>query len=361
MRIAQIAPIAESVPPELYGGTERVVSWLTEELVRLGHQVTLFASGDSVTRAHLVPCRERALRLDPSVKNPYPHQIMMFEPVLQRATEFDILHFHTELLHFPIFREFRHRSVTTLHYRIDQPDLVHFFNAYPDMHLVAISDSHCAPLGRRPRVTTIHHGLPEGHFSFAPHPAGRYLAFLGRISPDKGVDRAIEIASRAGFPLKIAAKVDIADRDYWRDVIEPMVRSSPNVEYVGEVNENEKTELLGNALGLLFPIDWPEPFGLVLIEAMACGTPIVAWPNGAVPEVIDDGVCGFLVDTIEGAVAAVAKLPDLDRAAVRAAFERRFTAERMARDYLRLYGHIASQAGDGAMSAGRPRAAASPI
>lgn len=360
MRIAQIAPIAESVPPERYGGTERVVSWLTEELVRQGHQVTLFASGDSVTKANLVPCRDRALRLDPSVENPYPHQIMMFEPVLQRAAGFDILHFHTELLHFPMFRAFRHRSVTTLHYRIDQPDLVHFFNAYSDMHLVAISDSHRVPLGQRRHVTTIHHGLPMGLFSFAPHPSGRYLAFLGRISPDKGVDRAIEIASRAGLPLRIAAKVDIADRDYWRDAIEPMISANPLVEYLGEVNEAEKVAFLGNAIGLLFPINWPEPFGLVMIEAMACGTPVIAWPRGSVPEVIEDGVSGFIVDTIEGGVEAVARLPRLDRAAVRAAFERRFTAERMASEYLHLYRKIIEET-EMRLAARPPQAIASHI
>ena len=359
MRIAQIDPLAESVPPRLYGGTERVISWLTEELVRQGHEVTLFASGDSVTNAELVPCGDRALRLDPGVENPYPHEIMMFEPVLERAAEFDVLHFHTELLHFPMFHGFRHRALTTLHYRIDQPDLVHFFNSYADMHLVTISDSHRAPIAQRQRVTTIHHGLPAGLFPFEPHPSGKYLAFLGRISPDKGVERAIEIAARAGLPLKIAAKVDIADQSYWHDVVEPLISAHRSVEYLGEVDDDKKTQLLTNALGLLFPIDWPEPFGLVMIEAMACGTPVIAWSRGSVPEVIEDGVSGHIVDTIDAAAAAVRRLPSLDRASVRQAFERRFTAERMAQDYLRVYRQIIAQAEQGPIRAGRSVAAAS--
>jgi glycosyltransferase involved in cell wall biosynthesis len=344
MKIAQIAPIAESVPPTLYGGTERVISWLTEELVRDGHEVTLFASGDSVTSAKLVPLRKRALRLDPEVENPYPHQIMMFEPVLALAGEFDVLHFHTELLHFPIFGAYRRRALTTLHYRLDQSDLVQFFNAYPDMHLVTVSEHQRKPLGQRPRVSTIHHGLPQDLMALEPSPSGDYLVFLGRTSPDKGIDRAIEIATRAGLRLRIAAKIDAADRDYWNDVVEPMIRGRPDIEFLGEIGDEDKKRLLADALGLLFPIDWPEPFGLVMIEAMACGTPVIARTRGAVPEVIEHGISGFLIDTVEEAVEAVGQLHRLDRRLVRKAFERRFTAARMAADYLDVYRHIIAAA-----------------
>ncbi len=337
MKIAQIAPLAESVPPRLYGGTERIVSYLTEELVRQGHDVTLFASGDSLTSARLVPCAATALRLNPSVRDPLPYHVMLLEEVRRRADEFDVLHFHIDLLHFPLMREFGERTVTTLHGRLDLPDLQPFYRTFPEMPLVSISDDQRRPMPPVNWVGTVHHGLPQDLLAFNPAPRGGYLAFLGRISPEKGPERAIEIAARAGLPLKIAAKVDPADEAYWRQVVEPLVRAHPNVEYVGEVNERQKAAFLGDALALLFPIDWPEPFGLVMIEAMACGTPVIAFRRGSVPEVIEHGRSGLIVDDVDGAVDAVGLVGGLDRAEVRACFEQRFSVERMARDYLAIY------------------------
>lgn len=336
MKIAQIAPLAESVPPRLYGGTERIVSYLTEELVRLGHDVTLFASGDSLTTAELVPASAKALRLNPDVRDPIPHELILLEHVRQRAHEFDILHFHIDLIHFPLIRDIAGKTVTTLHGRLDLPDLLPFYSMFSEIPVVSISNSQRKPLPMANFVGTVLHGLPKNLLPFSSKGDG-YLAFLGRISPEKRPDRAIEIAVKAGMPLKIAAKIDKVDEAYWNSEIRPLVERYDNVEYIGEVNEAGKASFLGNAAGLLFPIDWPEPFGLVMIEAMACGTPVIAFPCGSVPEVIDNGVSGFIVDSIDEAVRMVGKLPELDRATVRATFEARFTSNRMATDYLELY------------------------
>lgn len=343
MKIAQVAPLFESVPPKLYGGTERIVSYLTEELVRRGHEVTLFASGDSVTAAELVPCCDRALRLHPTIRNGYPYMILQLEKVMQRAAEFDILHFHVEHLHLPLVRDFQLRTVTTFHGRTDYSEMLPLYDSYPDLPLAFISNDQRAAMPERRRAATIHNALPRDLLAFGGREAGDYLAFLGRISPDKGPDKAIEVASRAGLPLKIAAKIDAADQKYWDEAIAPLVDANPEVEYVGELDERQKAAFLGNARALVFPITWREPFGLVMIEAMACGTPVVAWRRGAVPEVIEEGVSGFVVDNIDSAVEAVRRSHTLDRVAVRQAFERRFTAERMAEDYLRLYRSLLSE------------------
>jgi glycosyltransferase involved in cell wall biosynthesis len=338
MKIAQIAPLSESVPPRLYGGTERVVSYLTEEQVRQGHEVTLFASGDSHTAAKLVRCSDMALRLNPAVKDHLPYHIVMMDEVRQRADDFDVLHFHTDLLHFPFVRDLAGRTVSTVHGRLDLPDLRPFFVAFQEVPLVSISREQRRALPRHLNwVGNVYHGLPRDLLPFNSNPTGDYLAFLGRISPEKRPDRAIEIAARAGLPLKIAAKVDRVDQAYWDKLIAPMVKSYPNVEFVGEINEHEKADFLGNARALLFPIDWPEPFGLVTIEAMACGTPVIAFRAGAVPEVIDDGLSGFVIRNVDEAVKALSRLDTLDRRKVRAVFEHRFTVERMAKDYLRIY------------------------
>ncbi|HZO04053.1 MAG TPA: glycosyltransferase family 4 protein [Burkholderiales bacterium] len=340
MKIAQIAPLAESVPPRLYGGTERVVSYLTEELVRLGHDVTLFASGDSSTSARLVACSPRALRLDERVKDALPHHLLMIERVRSRAHEFDVLHFHIEHVHLPLFRSFARKSVTTLHGRLDLPDLVPLYREFDDMPLVSISDAQRRPLAHANWVGTVYHGLPAPVCPYNPAPRGQYLAFLGRVSPEKGLERAIEIARRAGKRLRIAAKVDRTEVGYWRSRILPLL-SDPLVEFIGEVNEEQKPTLLGNAAALLFPVDWPEPFGLAMIEAMSCGTPVIAWPNGSVPEIVEHGVNGFVVDSVEKAVAAVHDIPRIDRAQVRRRFDERFSAARMTRDYLGVYRSLA--------------------
>ena len=333
MKIAQIAPLIESVPPKLYGGTERIVSYLTEELVRQGHDVTLFASADSCTSAQLAPCADRALRLNRAVEDPLPHHLLMIEEVRRRADEFDVLHFHIDMLHLPFVRDIGPPSVTTLHGRQDLPDLQPFYGVFHDVPLVSISNDQRRPLPFVNWMGTVYHGLPRDLLQ-PGRSHGGYLAFLGRISPEKRPDRAIEIAVHAGLPLKIAAKVDNADREYWKQVIEPLVRANPNVEFIGEVNEREKADFLGDALALLFPIDWPEPFGLVMIEAMACGTPVIGFRCGSVPEIIDDGISGVIVDTVDAAVEAVRNIEKIDRALVRQCFERRFSGERMARDYL---------------------------
>ena len=339
MRIAQIAPLAESVPPRLYGGTERVVAYLTEELVRLGHDVTLFASGDSQTSAELVPCAPRALRLA-GVQDPVPHYTLMLETVRRRAAEFDVLHFHVEHLHLPLFQPHARKTVTTLHARLDREPLAALYRQFSDMPLVSVSHGQRLPLPHANWVATVHHGLAREICPFNPafHPAtrGGYFAFLGRVSPEKGLARAIEIARRAGARLRIAAKIDPTDTEYFDSVLKPRL-GEPGIEFIGEVDEADKPAFLGNALALLFPIDWPEPFGLAMIEAMSCGTPIIAWPCGSVPEVVEDGTTGFVVDSIEAAVAALEKVPRLDRSRVRERFEERFSAARMARDYLSVY------------------------
>ena len=341
MRIAQVAPLSESVPPKRYGGTERIVSYLTEELVRQGHDVTLFASGDSATRARLVAACRRSLRLNDRCIDWMAHHVLMLEQVFQRAHEFDVVHFHIDYLYFPLSRRASVPHVTTLHGRLDLPDLVPLYEQFRDMPVLSISNAQREPLPWANWQATIYHGLPEDLFRFRPKP-GSYLAFLGRISPEKRVDRAIEIAKRAGIPLKVAAKVDPVDKDYFEREIEPVLRDSA-VEYVGEISDGEKDEFLGNAYALLFPIDWPEPFGLVMIEAMACGTPVIAYDGGAVSEVIEEGRTGFIVKELKDAAEAVRRVPELSRACCREAFEKRFTAARMASNYLQVYERVIRQ------------------
>jgi len=335
VRIAQVAPLYESVPPKLYGGTERVASYLTEELVRQGHDVTLFASGDSVTRARLVAPCPQSLRLEKKCRDPLTHHIRMLNLVFSQAPEFDILHFHIDYLHFPFSVRQKIPHLTTLHGRLDLPELAPVYRDFEEVPVVSISNSQRAPLAWANWRATVYHGLPENLYRLCEEPRG-YLAFLGRISPEKRVDRAIEIARLAGWKIRIAAKVDAVDEEYFHKEIEPLL-SDPRVEYLGEIGEREKGEFLGGAAALLFPIDWPEPFGLAMIEAMACGTPTIVWRCGSAQEVIDEGQTGFIVDGIEQAAAAVEKAVRLDRRAIRQVFERRFTARRMARDYTRIY------------------------
>lgn len=360
MRIAQVAPLAESVPPRRYGGTERIVSYLTEELVRLGHDVTLFASGDSVTAARHIAPWPRALRLDATAVDRLAPHILMLEMVAQRAHEFDIVHFHCDYLQFPLARRLDVPHVTTLHGRLDLPELGPLYREFRDVPLVSISGAQRRPLPWAGWAGTVHHGLPVDLYSFHPGP-GEYLVFLGRISPEKRVDRAIEIARRSGISLKVAAKIDDADRHYFEREIRHLF-DDPLVEFLGEVDDAAKDALLGGALALLFPIDWPEPFGIVMVEALACGTPVIAYPHGAVPEVIDHGETGFIVRDIDEAVAAVARVGELDRAYCRRVFEARFSAGRMAAEYLALYERIISgqQALSGGTTANDGRPAAAP-
>jgi glycosyltransferase involved in cell wall biosynthesis len=343
LRIAQIAPLAESVPPTLYGGTERVVHYLTEELVRQGHEVTLFASGDSRTSAQLIAPVRRALRLDTQVRDPLPHVLLQMEQVRRHAWEFDLLHFHLDLVHFPVFRELRRRTVTTLHGRLDLPDLAPFYAEFDDMPLVSISRDQRSYLPKANWIGTVHHGLPIDALALNDRPRGDYLAFIGRISPEKRPDRAIAIARRAGMQLRIAAKVDAVDREYFRRAIEPLL-ASPHVDFIGEIGEDQKADFFGNAHALLFPVDWPEPFGLVMIEAMACGTPVIAWRCGAVSEVVEHGVTGYVVESELEAARAVVRIDEIDRRCVRSRFEQRFSAERMARDYVDIYRSLPQQA-----------------
>ena len=335
MRIAQVAPLYESVPPKYYGGTERVVSYLTEELVRQGHEVTLFASGDSITKARLVPACRRSLRLDERCMDQMAPHLVMLEHVFARTADFDIVHFHVDYMHFPLSRRDRITHVTTLHGRLDVPDLVPLYQEFREMPVISISNGQRQPLPRANWQATVYHGLPAEKYRFRAEP-GRYLAFLGRISPEKRVDRAIEIAKQVGMPLKIAAKIDRVDKDYFDLVIAPLLRNSL-VEFVGEIGEREKDAFLGNAYALLFPIDWPEPFGLVMIEAMACGTPVIAYRGGAVPEITVQGRTGFVVEALEDAVTAVRRIPQLSRKRCREVFEKQFTAARMASDYVRVF------------------------
>jgi glycosyltransferase involved in cell wall biosynthesis len=348
MQIAQIAPLIESVPPRLYGGTERVVSYLTEELVRQGHEVTLFASGDSKTSARLVACCEQALRLDPRVREHVPYHLAMLEKVKRLASRFDILHFHTDLVHFPVFSNVRPPTVTTLHGRLDLFELQDFYRSFANMPLVSISDAQRTAIPDANFVATVLHGLPGDLLQATYRRNGDYLAFVGRIAPEKGVDRAIEIARQVGMPLKIAAKVDRADETYFREVIAPLL-CAKSVQFIGEIDEREKVRFIGDAQALLFPIDWPEPFGLVMIEAMACGTPVLAFDRGSVREVIENGVSGIIVNNVAEAIAAVRAATSLNRRAVRQHFEQRFTAKRMAAQYVRLYEELTARTRSGTM------------
>ena len=347
MRIAQVAPLTEAVPPKLYGGTERVVHWLTEELVAQGHDVTLFASGDSQTTAKLEATWPKALRLDGSVRDPNALHMVMLERVRQKCDEeeYDFLHFHLDYYPFSLFARQPTPFVTTLHGRLDLPEHQPVFNTFSSIPVISISNAQRRPVPQAKWVTTIHHGLPEKLLTPRPVTPG-YLAVLGRIAPEKGVDRAIKIATRCGIPLKIAAKVDRADQEYYDEIIRPLM-DHPLVEYIGEIGDHEKSDFLSGAIGLLVPIDWPEPFGLVMIEAMACGTPVIAYNRGSVPEIIDEGLTGFIVEDETSAVAAVGRLAGLKRDAIRKQFETRFTARRMALDYLAAY--------RGLMKAAEPR------
>jgi glycosyltransferase involved in cell wall biosynthesis len=343
MKIAQIAPLMESVPPRMYGGTERIVSYLSDELVRLGHDVTLFATGDSVSSATLVPCAQTALRLDNNVRDPIPYYMLMLDRVRERAEEFDILHFHIDQFHFPLFRTLAPRTVTTLHGRQDIPDLKPLYIGFAEMPLVSISHAQRGPVAGSNFVATVHHGIPTDLHKPICNPRGGYVAFLGRISPEKRPDRAVRIAQALGIPLKIAAKVDKTDEAYFRAQIAPLL-DQPGVEFVGEISERRKVEFLGEARALLFPVDWPEPFGLVMIEAMACGTPVLAFRRGSVPEIVDQDVTGCIVDTTEQAVRILPHVMALDRSAVRRRFEQRFSAARMAKDYVQVYHSLIRQA-----------------
>ncbi len=341
VRIAQVAPLYESVPPQLYGGTERIVSYITEALVGLGHEVTLFASGDSKTQASLEAVCDRALRLNSSCIDQQAHHVLLLERVQRMMTRFDIVHYHVDYLHFPLSRRGSVPHVTTLHGRLDLPDLQPLYSEFDEMPVVSISQSQRQPLRQANWVETVYHGLPEALYSYNPTPQD-YLVFVGRVSPEKRVDRCIAIAEKSELRLKIAAKVDRVDREYFEETIQPKLEH-PLVEYLGEVADVEKDELIGNARALLFPIDWPEPFGLVMIEALACGTPVIAYHNGSIPEIISHGKTGYIVRDIEGAVDAVQSLDQISRQHCRAEFDRRFTATRMAKDYLRVYERLIAE------------------
>ncbi|MDE2286512.1 MAG: glycosyltransferase family 4 protein [Hyphomicrobiales bacterium] len=341
MRIAQISPLTEAVPPKLYGGTERVISWLTEELVAQGHDVTLFASGDSKTSARLEAVWPRALRLDSSIRDPYALHMTMLEQVGRIANEFDVLHFHLDYFPFSLFSRQPTPFITTLHGRLDLPEHQPMFDTFSSIPVISISNSQRRPVPQANWVKTVYHGAPP--LLLTPQPTNpRYLAFLGRVSPEKGLDRAVRIAERVGLPLKVAAKVDRADRDYFEEQIKPLM-SLPFVDYVGEINDTQKSGFLSGAIALLVPIEWPEPFGLVMIEAMACGTPVIAFNRGSVPEIIDEGLTGFIVEDETSAIAAMARIPTLSRQKVRMRFEQRFTARRMAEEYLGVYHDLIEQ------------------
>lgn len=338
MKVAQIAPLYETVPPKFYGGTERVVAHLCDALVDLGHDVTLFAASDSQTQADLIPTRQQAIRLDATpLKSELAAHLIMLDGVKRLAWQFDILHFHVDLLHLPIFEQHAHKTVTTLHGRLDLEDLPAVYERWRRYGLVSISNHQRRPLLNASWLATIGHGIPKSQYPLREHPRGDYLAFLGRIAPEKRPDIAVRLACRAGIPLKIAAKVDSGDAAYFDSIMKPLLNSTTLVDFVGEIDERHKSDFLGNALALLFPIDWPEPFGLVMIEAIACGTPVIAWNCGSVPEVIDDGVSGFIVNSEEEALAAIAHASELDRRKVRAVFDRRFTTPVMARAYVNVY------------------------
>ncbi len=342
MRIAQVSPLWESVPPKLYGGTERIVSYLTEELVRQGHEVTLFASGDSVTRAKLeAPCQQ-ALRLNTGIFNREAPLIHMMEQVFCAADQFDIIHSHLDFLSFSLSRRCRVPVVTTLHGRLDLPELVPVFREFAELPLVSISNSQRRPLAFCNWQNTVYHGLPKNLYTFNAEP-GKYLAFLGRVSPEKCPDQAIELAKRVGLPLKMAAKVDPADRAYFERVVEPLL-DHPLIEFVGEITDAQKSEFIGNAIGLVCPYDWPEPFGLVLIESLACGTPVLAYRRGSIPEIIGHGTTGFISENLDEMVTQVEKLTTIDRHRCRQVFDERFTAQRMTDDYVKMYQQLITDA-----------------
>lgn len=335
MKIAQVAPLIESVPPQLYGGTERVVSYLTEELVSLGHDVTLFASGDSRTNARLRPMCAQALRLSKVPRDHLAQHLLMVNRIFNEAHLFDIVHFHTDFLHFPLARLARTPHITTLHGRQDLHDLQYIYDEFSEAPVISISDSQRKPLPQANWQATVYHGLPERMLSFHAKP-DNYLAFLGRISPEKGIDTAIQIALALGRELRIAAKVDPVDEEFFNQHIKKFL-NEPFINFIGEIGEREKNQFLGNAGALLFPIDWPEPFGLVMIEAMACGTPVIAFRRGSVPEIIQHGVTGFIVDNATEAVAAAHTIHSIDRSNCRRVFEERFSSRRMAEEYLNVY------------------------
>jgi glycosyltransferase involved in cell wall biosynthesis len=349
LRIAQIAPLYEAVPPKLYGGTERIVAWLTDALVEAGHSVTLFASAEASTRAALHAARDQAIRLDPApLKSDLASHMSMLHALRERMDDFDVMHFHVDMIHFPFFEACPNRTLTTLHGRLDLNDLPGVYRRWPQFPMVSISEHQRTPLRDANWIGTVHHGMPDDLCPFNANPRGDYLAFLGRISPEKRVDRAIAIARRVGMPLKVAAKIDAADKVYFERRIEPLLQGA-DVEFIGEIGDAQKPDFLGNAAALLFPIDWPEPFGIVMIEAMSCGTPVVAWRRGSVPEVIDDGVTGRIVDNEDDAVAATREVLGYDRHAVRRVFEERFTARAMAERYVALYQQLAMD-GDPALA-----------
>jgi glycosyltransferase involved in cell wall biosynthesis len=359
MRIAQIAPLTEAIPPKLYGGTERVIHWLTEELVALGHGVTLFASGDSSTSANLAPIWPKALRLDGAVKDPCALHMTMLEEVRRRAAEFDVLHFHLDYYPFSLFSRQPTPFLTTLHGRLDLPEHQPVFTTFSSIPVISISDSQRKPVPQARFIATIHHGMPEHLLTPQPiQPA--YLAFLGRISPEKGIEHAVRIAQGCGLPLKIAAKIDRVDREYFEERIRPLL-SLPGMEHIGEISDAEKPAFISGAIALLAPINWPEPFGLVMIEAMACGTPVIAFNRGAVPEILDHGLTGFIVEDEAGAIGAVARVSALSRAAIRRRFEARFTGRRMAEDYLAAYEGLIAAAESRPRFSARPSAGRAPL
>jgi glycosyltransferase involved in cell wall biosynthesis len=344
MKVAQVAPLYEAVPPKLYGGTERVVAHLCDALVELGHDVTLFATADARTRARLVPVRDQAIRLDDApLKSDLAAHLSMLWEARRRARQFDVLHFHVDLLHFPMFEQQAHKCVTTLHGRLDMEDLLPAYTRWSNFGLVSISNAQRKPLPHASWLATVSHGVPARLYPFSPRGAGGYLAFLGRISPEKRPDLAIHLARTAGVPLRIAAKVDPVDTSYFERVVRPLL-ADPLVDFIGEIGDSQKADFLGGAQALLFPINWPEPFGLVMIEAMACGTPVIAWNYGSVREIVEDGVTGFIVNSEEEALDAIARVPTLDRRRVRATFERRFTSAVMANSYVEVYARLLESA-----------------
>lgn len=341
MKIAQVAPLYESIPPKLYGGTERVVHYITEELVKMGHEVTLFASGDSKTSATLIPACVKSLRLDPKCIDPFVYHIIQLQMVQERISEFDIIHYHTDYFHFPLSRINHSTHLTTLHGRLDMPDLQALYRVFSTTPLISISNNQRKPLSHGNWIATIYHGMPLDSLKFYPE-KGTYLAFLGRISPEKGIEGAIEMAKASGIKLKIAAKVDKVDLHYFNTEIMPLMNHEL-IEFIGEISELDKSQFLGNAMALLFPINWEEPFGLVMIEAMACGTPVIAFKRGSIPEVIDEAITGFIVNSLTEGLEAIKRINKIDRKTVRTVFEQKYNAQRMTKDYLKIYEQLITE------------------